>query len=417
MPPESASKQDAAASTSAVQAPAGYALSAEKTAQAIAYDRAAHQVYWFDIVFSFGILLALLHFRVAARFRDWAERTTESRFMQAAIFVPAFQVSFALLKLPGDAVYHQIRHYFGLSIQSWAAWLADQAKGNFVSIFAEIFLVWLVYALIRYSPRRWWVYVWLGALPVVLFSEFVNPVLIDPLFFQYQPLVASHPEIAHEIERVLVRSGHPLPEDRIFVMDASRKYAELNAGLTGVGASQRVVIWDTTVKHMTTPEIMFVFGHEMGHYALGHLVQEMVFSEILMLAGLWGGFYLIEWLLRRFGPAWAIRDVADWASFPVLLLLLFLYGFVCTPAINAFSRHCEHEADQYGLEIVHELIPNSSQVAAHAFQILGQENLEEPEPSPIVEWWFYNHPAMAERIQFANTYNPWGTGQSPRYVK
>ena len=407
----------ASSSPSAAQSGKAYALSPERAAQAIAYDRAVHQFYWVDIVLSVVVLVLFLGFRVAPRFRDWAERATANRFAQAAIFVSAFQLSFAVLKLPSDAVSHEIRHHFGLSIQSWPAWLADQAKGNFISILAEIFLVWILYTLIRLSARRWWVYVWLGALPVVLFSEFVNPVLIDPLFFQYKPLIASHPEIAHEIERVLVRSGHPLPENRIFVMNASQKFTELNAGLTGVGASQRVVIWDTTVEHMTTPEIMFVFGHEMGHYSLGHFLQEMVFSEFLMLIGLWGGYRIFNWALRRYGEAWGVRGAGDWASFPVLLLLLLLFGFACTPAINSFSRHCEREADQYGLEILHDLVPDSSQAAAHAFQILGEEDLEEPAPAPLVAWWFYNHPPVAERIQFANTYNPWIKGESPRFVK
>ena len=143
----------------------------------------------------------------------------------------------------------------------------------------------------------------------------------------------------------------------------------------------------------------------------------MLFSEILMLMGLWGGFRIFNWALRRYGAAWSVRDAGDWASFPVLLLLLLLFGFVCTPAINAFSRHCEREADQYGLEILHDLVPDSSQAAAHAFQILGEENLEEPTPAPLVAWWFYNHPPVAERIQFANTYNPWIKGESPRFVK
>ena len=395
----------------------GYTLSPERTALAISYDRAVHQFYWVDFAYSVALLLLFLRFRIATRFRDWAERATDNHFAQAAIFVSALQLTLTILMLPGAAVTHWIQRHFGLSIQSWIAWLADQAKGNLISVIAEIFLVWVLYALIRHSARRWWIYVWLGALPVVLFSEFVNPVLIDPLFFHYTPLAASRPDIARQIERVLVRSGHPIPEDRIYLMNASQKLTELNAGLTGLGASQRVVVWDTTVEHMTVPQIMFVFCHEMGHYELGHFLKEMIFSEALLLIGLWSGFHIFGWALRRYGEAWGLRGPGDWASLPVLLLLLLLFGFVCTPAINAFSRYCEHQADQYGIELLHALDPDASQAAAEAFQILGQENLEEPSPAPLVEWWFYNHPSTASRVRFANTYNPWMKGQSPEFVK
>jgi Zn-dependent protease with chaperone function len=185
----------------------------------------------------------------------------------------------------------------------------------------------------------------------------------------------------------------------------------------GLGSSQRVVVWDTTVKQMTTPEIMFVLSHEMGHYALGHFLQEMLFSEALLVVGLWAGFRVFNWALGRYGEAWGLRGAGDWASLPVLLLLLLLFGFVCTPAINAFSRHCERQADQYGIELMHDLVPDASRAAAKAFQILGDGNLEEPAPSPLVEWWFYNHPSTAERIRFADTYNPWTKGQSPQFVK
>ena len=105
------------------------------------------------------------------------------------------------------------------------------------------------------------------------------------------------------------------------------------------------------------------------------------------------------------------------AALPALILLLTVFGFLSTPITNAYSRHVEHQADQYGLEVIHGLITDAPVVAAHAFQILGEVDLEEPNPSTAVKFWFYNHPPLDERMRFAQTYDPWTEGRSPEFVK
>jgi len=109
--------------------------------------------------------------------------------------------------------------------------------------------------------------------------------------------------------------------------------------------------------------------------------------------------------------------VDDLASLPVMILLLTVFGFLFTPVSNAYSRHLEHQADQYGLEVVHGIVPDAPQVAAHSFQLLGEIDLSEPSPSEAVKIWFYDHPTLDERILFAQTYDPWDKGQSPAFVK
>ncbi len=101
----------------------------------------------------------------------------------------------------------------------------------------------------------------------------------------------------------------------------------------------------------------------------------------------------------------------------MLLLILFLLTFATMPAQNAFDRHLEHQADQYGLEVVHGIVPNASEVAVESFKILAEADLTEPSPSSFVKMWFYNHPPMDERIRFAYDYNPWASGRSPQFVK
>jgi Zn-dependent protease with chaperone function len=286
-----------------------------------------------------------------------------------------------------------------------------------ISFIIGIVMIWILYAIIRKSPRRWWFYFWLVTLPFLVFIIFLSPLVIDPLFNKFEPLESKDPALVTALEQVVHRAGMDIPPDRMFWMKESAKGTELNAYVTGLGASKRVVVWDTTIQKMTVPETMFVFGHEMGHYVLNHVYKGLVFGAILLFVLLYLGFRLVHWALSRWSSRWGIRSTDDWASLPALLLCLAILGFLASPAFNGFSRYIEHQADQYGLEVTHGLIPNSSQVAARSFQILGEVDLGDPDPNPFIRFWLYNHPPLTERVQFALTYNPWAEGKQPEFVK
>jgi STE24 endopeptidase len=307
--------------------------------------------------------------------------------------------------------------HYQQSIQPWASWFADWIKGEGVEIAIGILLIWILYFAIRKSPRKWWFYFWLIAIPLIILGAVIEPLIIEPLFFRFTPLAKSEPVLAGNIERMTIRAGSPIPQERIFEMAASAKLKSLNAYVTGLGASKRVVVWDTTIGRMSGDEVLFVTGHEMGHYVLGHVRQGIQFAIALLLLFLYLAFRSLHWVLARWGETWAIRGPDDLASLPALLLLLSVFGFLSTPIQNAFSRHLEQQADQYGLEVIHGQIADAPVVAAHAFQVLGEVDLEEPNPSPAVKLWFYNHPPLDERMRFAQTYDPWSQGRAPEFVK
>jgi STE24 endopeptidase len=183
-----------------------------------------------------------------------------------------------------------------------------------------------------------------------------------------------------------------------------------------VGASKRVVVWDTTIAKMTTPQIVAVAGHEMGHYVLSHIYKGLGFAAGLLFVFFYLGYRCAGGVLARWGDGWGIRGLDDWASLPVLLLLLTLFDFCATPIESAFSRHLEHQADQYSLEVTHGLTPDSGQVAAQAFQVLGEVDLADPAPNPVDVLLFYDHPAIPDRIRFCLTYDPWSKGEQPEFV-
>ena len=404
-------------STARKPQPKAYTLPPDKEARAVAYAHSRHELYFLDFLFTIVGLMLLIQLGMAPRLRDWAERISRNRFLQAVTFAVPFFILLGLLGLPAAAASHWLARYYGQSVQGWNSWFWDAIKGGVVALALAIVLVWLFYGLVRRSRRRWWFYAWLGSLPILIFLIFVEPLVVEPLFFRFTPLAASDPQLAAQLERVVQRAGQDIPESRMYLMNASSKLNALNAYVTGIGASERVVVWDTTIAHMTTPQILFVFGHEMGHYVLHHIRNGIIFTAGVLFIFLFAGFHVLNWALRRFGAAWKIRGEDDWASLPVLIFAILIFNFIFTPIDNAYSRHLEHQADQYGLEVVHGIVPDAPQVAAQSFQILGELDLAEPSPSTAVKIWFYDHPPLVERILFAQTYDPWDKGESPQFVK
>jgi STE24 endopeptidase len=368
-------------------------------------------------VYSVIVLLLILRWNWAARFRDWAERTTKNRFLQACIFAPPILLSIAVLSIPFDIAQEWVERKFGLSVQSWPSWLWDWTKGQFLSFILGAILIWILYAVIRKSPRRWWFYFWLVSLPITVILVFLQPVVVDPLFNKFEPLESKDPVLTASLERMVQHAGQQIPPERMFWMDAAAKTTALNAYVTGLGASKRIVVWNTTIAKMNSPQIVFVAGHEMGHYVLNHVWKGLAFAAVSLFIIFWLGAKTIGGLLARNGAQWGIRGLDDWASFPALMLLLTIFFFVASPIFNAQSRYVEHQADQYGLEVTHGLTSDSSQIAAQSFQVLGEVNLSDPDPIPLDVFLFYSHPPISDRVRFALTYNPWADGGTGEFVK
>ncbi len=394
-----------------------YSLPPDELTKAYALYLLDGTLYFVTTLWGFAVLWLMLRTRFGPRLRDWADRLSRRRFVQAVAVMSLFVLVLQLTQLPLDMYDHHVSLSYGLSVQHWGSWFGDWAKGLLLAFVFSSFLGWILYGVIRRSPRRWWFYFWLALIPILIFVLFVTPVWIEPLFEKFEPLSDHHSDLVAQIERVVHRAGMEIPPDRMFEMKASEKRTTLNAYVSGFGATKRVVVWDTTMQKMTTPETLFVFGHEMGHYVLHHIPKELSLMLGILLVLFYLGYRLTNWMMARYGARWGIRDVGDWASLPLLMLVLSLLTFVATPAFNAVSRHFEHQADQYGLEVIHGLVPDSSHVAAMSFQKLGEVSLDYPYVNKFWEFWAWNHPTIASRMIFAQEYRPWDEGKEPEFVK
>jgi STE24 endopeptidase len=394
-----------------------YTLPPDKLQKSYALYLIAGVLYFVTTGWGFLVLYGMLRMRFGAHLRDLALRASRLRIVQAAVVMSLFFLVIQVAQLPFDVYQHRISLQYGLSVQHWGSWFGDWAKNAALVLLGGTIAGWGLYAALRGSPRRWWFYFWLGTIPFVVFVIFIQPVLIDPLFNKFEPLMDKHADLVADLERVVHRGGMEIPPERMFEMKASEKTTELNAYVTGFGSTKRVVVWDTTTEHLGSPETMFVFGHEMGHYVLGHIPKMLTIFLLLLLGLYYIGYRLAHWLVERYGEEWGIRDLSDWASFPLLFLLFSVMLFLSSPVANGISRHYEHQADQYGLEVVHGLIPDSGRSAAQAFQVLGERSLDYPYVGKFAEFWLWSHPTIRDRVIYAQTYDPWSEGRPPQFIQ
>ena len=377
--------------------------------------RFASQVFGF--FYSLFGLWFILNRKLSARFRDWAERVSSRRFVRALVFTPLLVLTVGVLQLPLDIFDESVLKLYKISVQPWPSWAGDWAKAQFLTIVIGGLLAWILYAVIRKSPRRWWLYFWIISLPLLLFGLFISPYVIDPLFNKYEPLSTKAPQLIPELQRLTRRAGQEIAPERMFWMKASDKTISTNASVNGFGASKRIIIWDTTLAQETTGEVLEDFGHELGHYVLGHLWKGFLFFSALIFVLLYLGYRSIGWLLARSGAGWGIRGLDDWASLPALLLLITFFGFVSNAVGSTFSRYEENQADVYGLEVTHGIVPDPGQACAQSFQTYGEAVLVDPDPNPVQVFLFFDHPAVRDRIHLCVTYDPWSKGESPQFVK
>jgi STE24 endopeptidase len=387
-----------------------YSLPPEKLAQAIALNKIRVSLDIAGSLWGLIVLWGLLASGRATRLDVWTRGTIKPSWLQGLAFFGVLVFILALANLPLDAIGHAASLHYRISVQGWPSWFGDQGKGFAVSLVIAVPVALLFNWIVGKSPRRYWIGLWLISLPLILISVLIAPLVLDPLFNKFEPLERTHAALVNKLEEVVARTGTAIPPDRMFLMKASEKSNGINAYVTGIGSSKRFVMWDTTTDRMPNDEIMFIFGHESGHYVLNHIPK--------MLAGMMVGLFFIFWacanlaegMVRRFGERWSIQSVASRAGFMTLFFVFSIAGFVLTPVGNAVSRHYEHEADIYGQEAIHGLVSDPQKTAVSSFNHLGEAWLDDPNPNAFVEFWSYSHPSVQRRAEFAAHYDPWANG-------
>ena len=239
------------------------------------------------------------------------------------IFLP--RGNHAAVEPPLDLYRHHLSLKYGLSVQSWASWPGDLGKEFLLEWVVGGLLLMLLFWVIRKLLQRWWLLFWVFTIPITIFGIFAMP-YIEPIFNHYELLTKTHPELVTKIEQVVRKGRMDIPPERMFLMQASAKTTTLNADVEGFGHSKRVVVWDNSIAKASPDEILFIFGHESGHYVLKHIVRGLLLSFVGSFILLYLGFRFVQWAIVRFGARWRIPSQEDWGALAVLILALSVFS-------------------------------------------------------------------------------------------
>jgi STE24 endopeptidase len=379
----------------------------EPSPLALQYYRSGNVLWAVDTVVALLLPALFLWTGASARLRTLAFRIGRRWLPSVMIYAVLFLLSYALFYLPLDYYEGFLRqHAYGLSNQTLAKWVSDWVKSVALGGIGLALVLWIPYLLLRRSPRRWWLYGGLAALPLTTFLLIVTPIWIDPLFNPFERL--SDRKLEARILALAERAG--IQGSRVYVVRKSLDTKTLNAYVTGIGSSKRIVFWDTLLGRLTPDQIGFVMAHEMGHYVLHHVLATIVSATLLATCALFLVHRVAQAIIARFHRRFGFDRLSDVASFPLILLLGGILSFLTSPLVLAFSRHQEHEADRFGLELTRD-----NYAAATTFVRLQQDNLAIPRPGRWFTIWRASHPSLGARVDFANRYHPWDTGQPLRY--
>ncbi len=377
--------------------------------------RCALEFYWsgnrlwiLNVVWAVMVPGLLAFSGFSARLRSVAARLGRVWFVTIGLYVLMYLAIVFVVDLPLAYYEGYVRlHAYGLSNQTLGKWFGDSVMRLAISMAAGVALAWVPYLLIARSPKRWWLYTAVLSVPFLFAVMLIKPIWIDPLFNRFGPMQD------HDLEQQILKLARKaeIDADRVFEVEKSVDTKAVNAYVTGVFATKRIVLWDTLLAKLDAPEVLHVMGHEMGHYALGHVVRSIVLSVVLTLLGL----FLVDWagrkLIGRFPARLGFERLSDVASVPLVLMLLEIAMFLLTPVALAYSRHQEHEADKYALDLV-----GDNHSGALSFVKLMETNLSNPRPGPIYKFFRSSHPSIGERIDFCNSYRPRLSSESPSGV-
>ena len=277
---------------------------------------------------------------------------------------------------------------YGLSNERFGCWLRDQVKSFGIGLVLACGGVGLIYFFIRLSPVAWWLGA--GAVFALLIVGITNlgPVLFLPLFYRLKPI--ERESLRVRLLSLADRAGARVLGAYEWGLGAKTKKA--NAALAGLGATRRILVSDTMLAEYSEEEIEVVLAHELAHHVHGDIRKGIVFESVLIVVG----FYLASRVLDGLSLALGLRGAADVAGLPLLLLAAGAVSLAMLPVAHAMSRAHERSADRFALDLT-----RNPGAFISAMRRLGAQNLAEEHPSRVVQWLFYSHPPIAERIAAA----------------
>jgi len=370
---------------------------ADDSPEARRYNRIQRWLGISDFVIGSAFLVLLLVTGWSGWLRDLALRRGFQNYTLALFLYLLFLLLISkALGFGLDYYGFQLEKKFQLSTQRVRSWLWDEVKGFLVGLVLAGIVTELLYFMIRQLPQHWWLITWGLFLGLLILMAQLAPVLLFPIFYKFEPLDDEDLR-----RRLVVLSEHAGTRVRgVYRWKLSEKSKKANAALTGLGSTRRIILADTLLDNYAPEEIEAVLAHELGHHVNRHILKSIVVQAGTTLLGFWAA----NWVLHYAVDHHMFDELSDFANLPLLALTATALSLVLMPALNAYSRYNERQADRYAFESIASVEPFIS-----SMNKLAQQNLAERTPSKLVEVLFHSHPAISKRVAAAEA---WGRAQS-----
>jgi STE24 endopeptidase len=364
------------------------AIPPDKRARSDAYFEGGYWLMLWRFLWSSAVLVLLLHTGFSARLRRFAARVTQRVFAQPAIYWIAFTLVVFVSSLPLVIYADFIReHHYGLSTQTFGAWMGDALKALAVELIAGAFGASVFYAAVRRAGPLWWLWGAGVALAFMILMLAIAPVYISPVFNTYTPV--QDPQVREKVLAMARANG--IAADQVWEVDASRQTTRISANVSGMFGTERITLNDNLLQRTSLEAVLAVMGHEIGHYVLNHMYELQLWLGVVILIGFAAVARAFPVLAKRHAARWRVEGVHDPAGLPLIVLLFGAYLFVVTPLTNSIVRVNEYEADIFGLNAAGQ--PDGF---AEAALLLGE--YRKMRPHPVEEVIFFTHPSGYSRI-------------------
>ena len=357
------------------------------------YNRTKRWLGVADFAVGFGLLVVLLATGWTGALRDLAERGASQNYPLAVfLYVLMLMLISKAVGTPLEYYEFRLEHRYNLSNQKLRSWIWDEFKGLVLGLIMGTIVVELLYALMRQTPQHWWIVAWGAFLGLMILLAQIAPVVLFPIFYKFEPL--ENEELKRRLIVLSERAGTRVRG--VYKWHLAEKSKKANAALTGLGATRRIILADTLLDNYSDDEIEAVLAHELGHHVHRHILKSIFVQAGITLFGFWLANEVLRFAVERRNM---FETMHDFANLPLLILVSTVLSFLLMPALNAYSRFNERQADRYCFESVATVEPFIS-----SMHKLAEQNLSEKTPSRWVEWLLHSHPAITKRVSAAESW-------------
>jgi STE24 endopeptidase len=360
------------------------------------YNRIQRWLGIADFAIGTAFLIVLLVTGWTGWLRDLAYRRGFQNYTLSVFLYLFFLLLISkVLSLGPDYYGFRLERKFQLSNQKLRAWLWDEAKGFLVGLALAGIVVELLYLMIRQFSQHWWLITWVLFMGLFILLAQLAPVVLLPIFYKFEPL--DNEDLRRRLVQLSERAGTRVRG--IYRWKLSEKSKKANAALTGLGNTRRIILADTLLDNYAPEEIEAVLAHELGHHVHRHILKSIAVQAGTTLLGFWAANWVLHYAVDRH----MFEELSDFANMPLLAITASVLSLLLMPALNAYSRYNERQADRYAFESIANVQPFIS-----SMNKLAEQNLAERTPSKCVEVLFHSHPAISKRVEAAEA---WGRVQ------